>query len=50
MILPSGKGVQDFVNPTYHDLENVVQQFANELDRSWIKLDRLIGGGESVKS
>eukprot|EP00795_Rhopilema_esculentum_P006976 gene6976-12599_t len=46
VILPSGKGVQNFVNLTYQDLEDVVQQFANELDRGWIKLERLIGGGE----
>eukprot|EP00795_Rhopilema_esculentum_P006985 gene6985-12606_t len=47
VILPSGKGVQVYIDPTtYQDLEDAVQQFANELDRSWIKLDRLIGGGE----
>eukprot|EP00795_Rhopilema_esculentum_P006974 gene6974-12596_t len=46
VILPRGKGVQNFVNLTYQDLEDVVQQFANELDRGWIKLERLIGGGE----
>ncbi|XP_065061006.1 ephrin type-B receptor 1-B-like isoform X3 [Rhopilema esculentum] len=46
VILPSGKGVQNFVNLTYQDLEDAVQQFANELDRGWIKLERLIGGGE----
>ena len=49
MILPSGKGVQVYIDPTtYQDLEDAVHQFTNELDRSWIKLDRLIGGGESV--
>eukprot|EP00794_Sanderia_malayensis_P015419 gene15419-16992_t len=45
VILPSGIPV--YVDPTtYQDLADAVREFAKELDRDWIQLERLIGGGE----
>ena len=46
VILPSGAGVSVYVDPTtYQDLADAVREFAKELDRQWIQLERIIGGG-----
>ncbi len=45
VILPSGVPV--YVDPTtYQDLADAVREFSKELDRQWIQLERLIGGGK----
>ena len=44
--LPSD-GLKPYVDPTnYSNLEEAVEEFANELDPSYIFLEKLIGGGE----
>ena len=47
VILPSrSSGVRVYIDPTtYQDVEEAVQEFANELDRCWVELEALIGGG-----
>ena len=47
VILPNlSSGARVYIDPTtYNDVEDAVQEFANELERSWIELERLIGGG-----
>ena len=40
-------GLKSYVDPTnYSNLEEAVEEFANELDPSFIFLERMIGGGE----
>ena len=35
-----------YVEPTtYQDVTDAVREFANELDRNWVELGRIIGGG-----
>ena len=35
-----------YVDPTtYQDLADAVREFAKELDRKWIELETIIGGG-----
>eukprot|EP00112_Aurelia_sp_Birch-Aquarium-sp1_P012893 Seg2718.1 transcript_id=Seg2718.1/GoldUCD/mRNA.D3Y31 product="Ephrin type-A receptor 5" protein_id=Seg2718.1/GoldUCD/D3Y31 len=48
VILPSrSSGAQVYVDPTtYQDLTDAVREFAKELDRKWIELETIIGGGE----
>ena len=47
MILPTqSSGAWFFINPTtYADVEEAVQEFANELEKNWIELSKVIGGG-----
>ena len=47
MILPSrSSGTRVYIDPTtYNDVEEAVQEFANELEKNWIELSKLIGGG-----
>ena len=40
-------GNRVYVEPTtYQDVTDAVREFANELERNWIELDRIIGGGK----
>lgn len=40
-------GLKPYVDPTnYSNLEEAVEEFANELDPSFVFLERMIGGGE----
>ena len=47
VILPSrSSGTRVYIDPTtYNDVEEAVQEFANELEKNWIELSKLIGGG-----
>ena len=47
VILPNlSAGARVYIDQrTYKDVEEAVKEFANELERSWIELERLIGGG-----
>ena len=44
--LPKFGGNRVYVEPTtYQDVTEAVREFANELDRNWVELGRIIGGG-----
>ena len=47
VILPSrSSGARVYIDPTtYNDVEDAVEEFANELEKNWIELSKLIGGG-----